>query len=255
MRKMRKIESIKYISCLALCAIIAISVIPYGRSSVAPIAEANGPIELINPNTGELYPFGFYIEFEGTEVTFDGSGSSDPDGTIESYRWYFLGTEGPPWPVQFWLIGENPSMTWDEPYASLISLWVWDNDGLRGEDLAYVVILDVPIDIKPGSYPNSINPKSKGVIPVAILNENFFDPGMIDPATVMFGPNGVEAPPVHWAYEDVDDDGDTDLILHFKTQEAGFEEGDTMGTLIAYLIDGKRIHAEDSVNIVPPKKK
>jgi hypothetical protein len=221
----------------------------------APIAEANGPFELIDPNTGEPYLFGFYVEFEGSEVIFDGSESYDPDGTIESYAWYFLGTEGPPWSVQFSLAGETPAMTWDEPYASVISLRVWDDDGLTGDDLTYVIILDVPIDIKPGSYPNSINPKSKGVIPVAILNENLFVPEWVTPDSVRFGPD--EAAPVYWAYEDVDGDEDIDLILHFKTQEAGFTEGDTVGTLTADFVNyygPNTIHAEDSVRIVPPKK-
>ncbi len=122
------------------------------------------------------------------------------------------------------------------------------------EDIAYVVILDAPIDIKPGTSQNSINLKSKGVIPVVLFNENFFVPEDVDISTITFGHSGVEAQPAHWAYEDIDDDQDIDLILHFRTQEAGFQVGDTDGTLIAYLTNGKRIHAEDSVQIVPPKK-
>jgi hypothetical protein len=39
----------------------------------------------------------------------------------------------------------------------------------------------VPIDIKPGSFPNSINPQSKGVIPVAILTTDTFDATTVDP--------------------------------------------------------------------------
>ncbi|MFX1574484.1 MAG: hypothetical protein ACFFB0_17220 [Promethearchaeota archaeon] len=218
-----------------------------------PIAESNGPFTLIDPATGEPYPFGFYIAFEGNTVVFDGSGSYDPDGTIVWYAWYFLGTE-PPWNVEFSLEGSTPyiSYSWDDPYASLISLWVWDDGGLTDDDLAYVLIFDVPIDIKPGSYPNSINPRGKGIIPVAILNENYFDPEWVNPETVTFGPSGTEASPVHWAYEDVDNDGDIDIIFHFRTQEAGFIKGDTMGFLIANFWDGNTIHAEDSVRTVPP---
>ena len=219
-----------------------------------PIAEADGPWVV------EPHPFGFYITFEGCIVTFDGSASYDPDGTIVLYIWYFIYPNpnppyDPPYLVEFSLPGSNPEYTWNEPYQSLIALWVWDDYGLKAEDLAYILVLDVPIDIKPGSYPNSINPKSKGIIPVAILNENYFFPEWVIPESVRFGPS--EAAPVHWAYEDVDGDEDIDLILHFKTQEAGFEEGDEMGTLTANFINDfgeNTIHAEDSVRIVPSKK-
>jgi hypothetical protein len=147
-----------------------------------------------------------------------------------------------------------PTKTWDDPYQSVISFWVTDDGGLSVEDIAYVVILDVPIDIKPGSCQNSINLKSNGVIPVVLLNENYFIPEDVVISTITFGHSGVEAQPVHWAYEDIDDDQDIDLILHFKTQEAGFQVRDSEGTLIAYLTNGKRIHAEDSIQIVPSKK-
>lgn len=113
------------------------------------------------------------------------------------------------------------------------------------------LVIPVSIDIKPGSDPNSINPKSKGVIPVAILNDGTFDPTLVDPVTVIFGPG--EASPVKWALEDVDDDGDIDLVMHFKTQETGFQSGDTLAILDGNLFDGRKIQGEDSVNIVPPK--
>jgi hypothetical protein len=44
----------------------------------------------------------------------------------------------------------------------------------------------VSIDIKPGSYPNSINLCSHGVVPVAILSGDGFDATTIDPTSVMF---------------------------------------------------------------------
>ena len=45
----------------------------------------------------------------------------------------------------------------------------------------------VEIDIKPGSDPNSINLRSKGVIPVAILTTEDFDATTVDPLSVEFG--------------------------------------------------------------------
>ena len=106
------------------------------------------------------------------------------------------------------------------------------------------------IDIKPGSDPNSINPKSKGVIPVAILTTDLgFDAATVDPTSVTFGPTGTEASPVKWAMEDVDGDGDVDMILHFKAQDCGFSAGDETGTLMC-----DQGSASDSVNIVPKGK-
>ena len=256
-----KLKALLMVSCFSITLTLLSTIVIAEPSNELPIADADGPFTVIDPNTGEPYPFGFYVEFEGSQVNFDGSGSFDPDGgSILYYHWSFFGAEGPPWIEQFYFTGPTHSMTWDDPYASLINLRVFNDEYFAGDlmsygdDLAYLVVLDVVLDIKPGSYPNSINLKSKGVISVAILNENYFIPEDVVISTVTFGRSGVEAQPVHWAYEDIDDDEDIDLILHFKTQETCFQEGDIEGILIAYLTNGKRIHAEDSIQIVPSKK-
>jgi len=107
------------------------------------------------------------------------------------------------------------------------------------------------IDIKPGSFPNSINPRSKGRIPVAIITTDTFDAGTVDPATILFGPTGSEvASPVHSALEDVDEDGDIDMILHFKTQDTGIQCGDNSASLMGEISGGQVIHASDSINTV-----
>ena len=51
-------------------------------------------------------------------------------------------------------------------------------------------ITQVDIDIKPSDFPNSINPRSGEVIPVAILTTTVFDATTVDPLSVEFGPNG-----------------------------------------------------------------
>lgn len=119
--------------------------------------------------------------------------------------------------------------------------------------------IEVEIDIKPGSDPNSINPDSRGVIPVAILTTSTavgepvtFDATTVDPATVGFGPAKVGA--VHFALEDVDGDGDIDVILHFKAQETGIQAGDTEVTLTGTTDDGIPIQGTDTVNTVPKGK-
>lgn len=103
----------------------------------------------------------------------------------------------------------------------------------------------VSVDIKPGSDPNSINPRSQGVIPVAILTTPAFNASTVDPSTVKFGPNG--AAPVQTALEDVDGDGDLDLILHFSTQATGIACGDTQAVLTGNTTGGQAIEGSDAV--------
>ena len=72
------------------------------------------------------------------------------------------------------------------------------------------------MDIKPGSFPNPINPSSRGVVPVAILGSESFDVRIIDAATIEIDddrlPGGGVAPTrVQKSLEDVNGDGFLDL--------------------------------------------
>ncbi len=116
-------------------------------------------------------------------------------------------------------------------------------------------VTEVSIDIKPGSDPNSINLKSNGVIPVAVLTDGSFDAASVNPTTVLFGQTGYEAGPVHYSFDDVDDDGDTDMILHFRTQDTSIEPDDTEATLTGQTTDDIEITGTDSVRIVAPEGK
>jgi len=108
-----------------------------------------------------------------------------------------------------------------------------------------------PIDIKPCSDPNSINLKSKGVVPVAVLSTDGFDATSVDPATVTCA--GAE--PLRWTVEDVCPfDGKDDLLFHFKTQELNLDENSTEAILTGHTFDGVFIWGEDTVNIVPKGK-
>jgi hypothetical protein len=108
--------------------------------------------------------------------------------------------------------------------------------------------IEVVIDVKPGSMPNAINPRSKGLIPVAILTADEFDaPAMVDPRTVIFGPAG--AGMAHsWPHiEDVDGDGDLDLVLHFPTPATGISCGETEVFLTGETYDGMVIEGSDTI--------
>jgi hypothetical protein len=117
------------------------------------------------------------------------------------------------------------------------------------------VITIVAIDINPGSYPNSINLGSRGVIPVAILSTKDFDATKVDPLSVKFGPAGATEVHKKGHIEDVDKDGDLDMVLHFNTQDTGIKAGDTEVSLTGKTIDGKSIKGIDAIVTVPSKGK
>ncbi|MFQ6083946.1 MAG: hypothetical protein ACE5WD_11415 [Candidatus Aminicenantia bacterium] len=96
------------------------------------------------------------------------------------------------------------------------------------------------------SYPNSINLKSKGVTPVAVLTNDFFDVKDIVIDSVVFA----GANPLRGKLEDVDNDNDLDLILHFSTQSLQLDPTDTESTLTGQLTDGALIKGTDSIRIV-----
>lgn len=120
-----------------------------------------------------------------------------------------------------------------------------------------MVQVGIPFDIKPGSWPNSVNPKSNGVLPVAIAGTETLDVMDIDPSSVSLGleGDGDTVWALRWAYEDVatpffgepgeghdlDGDGFEDLTLKFNMQDvvAAFGLDDPAGKMVALTISGE----------------
>ncbi|MBI1953017.1 MAG: hypothetical protein HYS41_02715 [Candidatus Omnitrophica bacterium] len=118
-------------------------------------------------------------------------------------------------------------------------------------------ILTLPIDIRPGSFPNPVNLGSKGNIPVAILSLPGFDvTALVDRKSLTFGRTGDEKCLLEGKVkpEDVNGDGLLDLVAHFDTEKTGFQAGDTQGILKGKTLQGKPFLGTDSIVIVPLKK-
>lgn len=128
-----------------------------------------------------------------------------------------------------------------------------------------IPVIAVAIDIKPGSFPNSINLADRGLLPVAILGSAEFDVETIDPETIsvvgvsLTLRDSPKAPKLAYSYEDVNGDGVTDLMTFFDLRVLVTEQvvSETTGVLeiSGSLYEGTSIKGMDSVNIVRSGKK
>ena len=118
-------------------------------------------------------------------------------------------------------------------------------------DIVEAIVVD--IDIKPGSFPNSINLGVGGKVPIAIFNMKNFDATSMDLTSVTLKGNQSNkrstCPPTG-SKKDVNRDGRQDLVLHFETQCLQLTQQDTEGFLEGKTYDGITIIGRDSVNII-----
>ena len=77
-----------------------------------------------------------------------------------------------------------------------------------------------------------------------------FDALQVDASTVRFGPAKAEVAHSSGHTEDVDSDGDLDLVLHFSTQSTGITCGMTTATLTGKTFGGESISGTDSIKTV-----
>lgn len=183
----------------------------------------------------------------------------------------------------------GPGTTLSVPNAMVTAYDKWGHRLFRGSIYcstgatitlgAEATDLTVEIDVKPGSDPAIINPGSAGVVPVAVLSDGSFDATQILPASVQFAGASVAVSQSgkYMAHvEDVDEDGDDDMLFHFRTQELKLEQGvsvakvkltgqlggsQTEGGPVGFLKassqidDGMPLSGSAEVHILQPKKK
>jgi hypothetical protein len=107
--------------------------------------------------------------------------------------------------------------------------------GIDGNDVVLTALVQiVDIDVKPDDDINTVNLAANGVLPVAIYTTTDFDASTIDVSSVTFAGAFAQLS----ALEDVDGDGDLDLVLHFRIQDMADLQSDYLDALIADLEDG-----------------
>jgi hypothetical protein len=112
--------------------------------------------------------------------------------------------------------------------------------------------LELRIDLKPDTLTNVVNPRSRGNLPVAILSTDDFDaPAEVDTSTLTFGRTGHEDSLRKCVVDQVDDDGLSDLLCHFRTVPADLAMDSTRVTLRGETFAGEAIVGVDQLMPVP----
>lgn len=127
----------------------------------------------------------------------------------------------------------------------------------------YAEVVEMIVDIKPGSSRNPLSPRSRGVFPVAVAGTDTLNVAELDPATLELA--GVAAQ--RWTYEDVTDaeragpDGVPDLVLFFDAAAvvgalpAPDNGATTLNVLLdGFLLDGQLAEGRDRVSLVGKRK-
>jgi PKD repeat protein len=124
------------VSCVeaAACAAVGenLSAPPGGQSPSIAFAEH----ELTGTSPLASFSMGSASPIAGQPVSFDGSASSDPNGTISSYSWSF-GDGGS-------ATGATPSHTYAEPGRYTVTLTVTDEAGRTGSVSHALTVADAP---------------------------------------------------------------------------------------------------------------
>ena len=238
-----------------------------GLGPVAPL------LAIRNPYPGNNDLFGWAVDVLGGDIIVGTMQDSDPDGATgpepaafqQGSAFLFDGLTG-----ELLRIIADPDP--DDPGTPhrefdhfgtavaafgnriLIGAMYDDTETIRNEGAAYLYAREnVRIDVKPGSFPNSINLGSKGKVAVAIFGSPSIDAAAIDPLSVTLAGaqvarrgNGT----LQVSLEDLDGDGFLDLVGHVPTQALKLTATSTRADVRGRLVDGTPILGRDSVRVI-----
>ena len=166
----------------------------------------------------------------------------------------------PPGPVKYYVTGyvSVPKQASEEAAETIVEQCPQSIVNVDALDLAVVGTTQGPVDfipvkieIKPPSTPPvSINPRSEGVTPVAILGSANFQVSSIDPASLRFGPGGSTPSTNQVHFEDVNGDGFMDLVAQFPTQKIGVRCNDAALFMNGKTTSGTAIQGSEELQTV-----
>ncbi len=231
-----------------------------GRSDFGPV---NNAVEMYDPTTNE---WSTKTSMPGTE-RYRAGVVTGPDGNI-----YVIGGMLPGGTIVSGVMKYDPRTdTWSGApglpcqrtdlaaaagqNATIYAIggYAYCNGGYTDTVLAYSPVRVVNIDIKPGSDPNSIYLGSQGNVPVAIFSSPDFDATNIDPVTVTLAGASVmlkgKGTPMA-SFEDINEDGLLDIVVHVDTTALELSLGDTDAILEGVTYAGVRIRGTDTVRVI-----
>jgi len=109
-------------------------------------------------------------------------------------------------------------------------------------------VTGLSIDVRPSTTQDRIPLHADGVLPVALLGTEEFDVLLMDATSLAFGPEGGPfAAPIHDLgvegvladhLKDVNLDGWTDLVTHYRVADLAFESGDESACMVGSSLGG-----------------
>jgi hypothetical protein len=117
-------------------------------------------------------------------------------------------------------------------------------------ELNQVPEITAQVDVRPGNPGNPVNPRSHGVLQVAVLTDADLDATKVIVGLLRFGILGVEAAPVQAVLADVDNDGDTDLVAHFRTHQTRIQCDSATMVLTGETLSGQRFRGTEEIRTV-----
>jgi len=151
-------------------------------------------------------------------------------------------------------VSQNPDGT-----TTIVRTWTaTDAAGNTVSCSQIITVVPLSVDIKPGSFPNSVNINARGVLPVAILTTDTFDATQIDQDSITAFTTSVdflvdewEATPLRCSIEDVNDDGTLDLNCKFLKGDLVLNCWTNGLVVSGNLLDGTPFIGSDTIRPVP----